>query len=177
MHRFLFCITAVCKKPKKREFHILIFWQVLYICLNKYFTIKGIWLQRKELLTSQEHESSKSTHSINQGMQWHSVNSNKTWKGIFFLFLIFKLQETLCLKKGRCASTVILMWQNLALFWRTSLSQEYKDNSTRYRKPINQLALTARVQEMHLFSSIKTQLLLVTILHTVKVNFSRGNYI
>lgn len=57
------------------------------------------------------------------------------------------------------------------------MSQEHKDNSTLYREPINQLALAARVQEMHLFSWMKTQFLLVAILHTVKFNFSRGNYI
>lgn len=145
MHHFLFCITAVFKKPKKREFHILIFWQVLYICLNKYFTMKGIWLKRKELLTSQEHESSKSTHSINQGMQWHSVKFNQSWKDIFFFFLIFKLSKPYTWRKGRCAASIILMLQNLVLFWRVSMSQEHKDNSTLYGEPINQLALTARV--------------------------------
>lgn len=78
-------------------------------------------------------------------------------------------------KKKKPSSAVTLLWQNLVLFSRASLSHEYKDNRTLYREPINQLALTASVQEMHLFSSMKTQFLLVAILHTVKVNFSCGN--
>lgn len=77
--------------------------------------------------------------------------------------------------KKKLSSAVTLLWQNLVLFSRASLSHECKDNSTLYREPINQLALTASVQEMHLFSSMKTQFLLVAILHTVKVNFSCGN--
>lgn len=77
--------------------------------------------------------------------------------------------------RTRPSPAVRLLWQNLVLFSRASLSHECKDNSALYREPINQLAVTASVQEMHLFSSMKTQFLLVAILHTVKVNFSCGN--